>query len=306
MDSQKINIKVRDNTFNHEPNFLKDTENIHFIRNCIKDSDGDVQIKNGDIVLYTDNWFTKIHPDSKINIGLLIESPEVTPDSYHFISTNNKKFDLVLTHNKELLDKGENFILNLYGTSWMADSFIQLWKKEKLCSIITSTKNFTSGHNLRHYITNNITENNLKVDLYGEGFIPLKCSETKAFDKNHTARHESNEKIKGLKDYMFSIIIENTKKDYYFTEKLIDSFLTGTVPIYYGCPSIGNIFNTKGMIIIDNVDDCLSALKKINKNKYEHMLPYIKDNFERAKKYKDFNINEKSILKKLNIANNFS
>ena len=170
-----------------------------------------------------------------------------------------------------------------------------------MCSIITSNKNFTSGHALRHTITNKIIENNIQVDIYGDGFIPLKSSETKSFDENHTARHESNEKIKGLKDYMFSIIIENTKKDYYFTEKLIDSFLTGTVPIYYGCPSIGNIFDKKGMIIINGIDDCLSALEKINQNKYEHMFPYIQNNFEKAKRFKHFNFNEKVVLEKLTL-----
>jgi hypothetical protein len=59
-----------------------------------------------------------------------------------------------------------------------------------------------------------------KMDLYGRGYNPVEY------------------KLKCLKDYAFSLTIENTKKDYYFTEKLIDCFMTGTVPIYWGCPSI--------------------------------------------------------------------
>jgi hypothetical protein len=299
MNSQKKIIKVRDNTFNHEPPFLQDTENIHFVRNCARGSNGDVPINSGDIVLYSDKWFTKIHPDSKVNIAMLIESPEIDPASYNYISENNKNFDMVLTYNKELLDRKENFILNVYGTTWMADPYIRIWKKSKMCSIITSPKLITTGHKLRHEVITNILQNNKDVDLYGGQYTPLSFSKTTPFDANHTPRHVTNGKIYGLKDYMFSIIIENQKKDYLFTEKLIDALLTGTVPIYYGCPSIGDFFNTDGMIIVDNVNDYMTALDTLSKDKYESMMPHIQDNFERAKKYKIYNFNESEVLKRL-------
>ena len=103
------------------------------------------------------------------------------------------------------------------------------------------------------------------MDVYGRGYNPIEY------------------KLLGLKDYMFSITIENTQKDYYFTEKLIDCFMTGTVPVYYGCPSISKFFNEKGMIIFNNVVELQS--KKIDKETYESMLPYIHENFEKAKEY---------------------
>lgn len=299
MNQTKVVFKVRDSTFNHEPSFLQDTEKIHFVRNCLRGSNGDVPINSGDVVMYSDKWFTNIHPDSKANIALLIESPEINPESYDYISRNNKNFDIVLTHKKEFLDRGENFILNLYGTSWMADPFIRIWKKNKLCSLITSPKVITTGHRLRHEVINSILQNKKQVDLYGGQYTPLKFSNTNAFDSNHTPRHVSNGKIYGLKDYMFSIVIENTKQDYYFTEKLIDALLTGTVPIYYGCPSIGDFFNTEGMIIVDNVNDFMNEIDTLSSDKYESMLPHIQDNFERAKKFKMYNFNEKDVLDRL-------
>jgi len=299
MEFNKLVIKVRSSTFNHEPSFLQDTENIHFVQNCARGSNGDVPINSGDIVLSSDKWFTKIHPDSKVNIAILIESPEIDPASYNYISENNKNFDMVLTYNKELIDRKENFILNVYGTTWMADPYIRIWKKSKMCSIITSPKLITTGHKLRHEVITNILQNNKDVDLYGGQYTPLSFSKTTPFDANHTARHVTNGKIYGLKDYMFSIIIENQKKDYLFTEKLIDALLTGTVPIYYGCPSIGDFFNTDGMIIVDNVNDYMTALDTLSKDKYESMMPHIQDNFERAKKYKIYNFNESEVLKRL-------
>ena len=80
-------------------------------------------------------------------------------------------------------------------------------------------------------------------------------------------------------------------------EKLIDSFLTGTVPIFWGCPSIGKFFNTEGMLIFNTFEECIELLKKITKEMYLEMLPHIEDNFERAKKYTYFRFNEEEILK---------
>ena len=94
------------------------------------------------------------------------------------------------------------------------------------------------------------------------------------------------------------IIIENSKIDYYFTEKLIDSFMTGTVPIYWGCPSIGDFFNLGGIIIINDINDLLYELNSISLEKYKTMLPAIQENFEKAK---NFLIAEDWIFKNTNV-----
>ena len=100
---------------------------------------------------------------------------------------------------------------------------------------------------------------------------------------------------------MFSIVIENCKSDYYFTEKLIDCFLTGTVPIFWGCPSIKNFFNVKGMIIFDTLEECINIINSINVNKYNEMKPYIEENFKIAnEKYTKFKFNETEILNLIN------
>jgi hypothetical protein len=90
-------------------------------------------------------------------------------------------------------------------------------------------------------------------------------------------------------------VIENCKEDYYFTEKLIDCFLSGTIPIYYGCPSIGNFFNDQGILSFTTLEECFAIVHAISKRMYEEKLPFVKDNFERAKKYTQFNLEEKYI-----------
>ena len=42
------------------------------------------------------------------------------------------------------------------------------------------------------------------------------------------------DKIKFLSSYKFSIAMENSNGDGYISEKIIDSLIAGTIPIYYG------------------------------------------------------------------------
>jgi len=299
--SNKISVKMKDGTANHQPSFLSDSEHIQYIRNTTPNSNGDVIVNDGDIVIYTDLFLNKIDKMSKINIALLIESQSYHREYYDYISKNNHNFDLVLTFDKKLLDRGENFKLNLYGTCWLHDSYIHIWSKSKLCSMVTSNKNTTYGHRFRHIITNYMDGKNVNIDIYGGRYKNLPYMTSESFTPEHSGRHITNGKINALQDYMFSITIENNKEDYYFTEKLIDCFLTGTVPIYYGCPSIGNFFNINGIIIIDSLDDLIAILPSLTMELYDNMKPYIEENYNTAQQYKNFTINEKAILDILNI-----
>jgi len=294
--SEKKQVKLKDNNCSHEPSFFQDSENISFVRNLNPYSNGDLQIENGDVVIYTNSFQNKIDPKARINIALMMEGQEYNRSHYDYISANNNKFDLVLTFDKTLLDRGENFKLNLYGTCWLHDNYIKIWNKTKICSMVTSNKKVTSGHKFRHVITDYISKNNVDIDIYGGNYKVLPYMTSKNFAPDHGGRHITNRKIKALKDYMFSITIENSKEDYCFTEKIIDCFLTGTIPIYYGCPSIGKFFNINGIIMIDTISDLTDVLQNINVELYNKMKPYIEENYNTAQKYKSFKINEDAIL----------
>ncbi len=53
---------------------------------------------------------------------------------------------------------------------------------------------------------------------------------------------KGNLKEKGIQDYKYSIAIENSSQENYFTEKIIDCLLLWSMPIYWGCPNISNFF----------------------------------------------------------------
>jgi hypothetical protein len=84
---------------------------------------------------------------------------------------------------------------------------------------------------------------------------------------------------------MFNISIENLQHTNWFTEKLIDVLRTGTVPIYWGCPNIGDFFNIKGFIIVNSLEDIVNVVNNLTEDDYTSRLEYIKENFDKALQY---------------------
>ena len=194
----------------------------------------------------------------------LIEPGSISPESYDFIKSHYNLFHKIFTWDKSLLEISDKFILIKHGTTWIEEEDCKIYKKTKNLSFILTKKQVTAGHRLRSEIYNNF---NQCFDVYGKdyNYIPYK--------------------LDGLKDYRYQVVVENVKQDYGFTEKIMDCFLTGVVPIYWGCPSIGEIFNINGIIQFDNLSDLKKIISELDKSCYEQMMPYIEENFNIAKKY---------------------
>ena len=209
-----------------------------------------------DFIFLTDShvFDVDIIPPNIKKYAWLLESPSITPNSYKFVYNNSKLFDKIFTHSKKILDNTKNSYFSPTGGCFLKDNEIKYdYEKTKLISMMISKKRFTEGQNLRHEIANKYSNH---IDLMG-----------RIFD------HKKFEKIDSCKEYAFSIVVENCKEDYYFTEKIIDCFLTGTVPIYWGCPSIDKFFNKKGLITFNTVDE----LEKIIKDK-NYLISFYTDN----------------------------
>ena len=72
-------------------------------------------------------------------------------------------------------------------------------------------------------------------------------------------------KIRFLSKYKFSIAMENSEGDGYASEKIIDSFLAGTIPIYFGDYMIDEYINPKTYILIRNRKDIMKKIEYIMK-----------------------------------------
>lgn len=71
------------------------------------------------------------------------------------------------------------------------------------------------------------------------------------------------ERVEIENHYRFSLALENARFDGYTSEKLIASLFAGSVPIYWGNPSVGFDFNINRFIVIEDTSDVGNAIKRV-------------------------------------------
>lgn len=77
------------------------------------------------------------------------------------------------------------------------------------------------------------------------------------------------DKLKFQQQYKFTIAFENAATNGYVTEKLIDAWAAGTIPIYWGSPVVGREFNAKAFINCHdypNFEKVLERVREIDQN----------------------------------------
>lgn len=250
-----MKLSIRDRAFGHSPYSNNPMAPVSFSRHMAWDRVSPVSEKT----VYTDAEIFSA-PDGAI--AWLIEPICHRPDAYEFLREKGPRMKEVWTSDRKLMEMLPNTRFVPFGGCWIAPEDRKLWPKSKDVSIIVSVKRGSEAYDLRHEVAK------LKgVDAYGYDYTRLE------------------HKIDGLRDYGFQVVIENQRADWWFTEKLIDCFATGTVPVYHGCPSIARFFNTDGMMIVDGLKDIKHALSHCTPKQHEKMFAAVFDNYERAKKY---------------------
>lgn len=96
--------------------------------------------------------------------------------------------------------------------------------------------------------------------------------------------------IDWMSQYKFFICFENSKYDYYITEKLINAYYAGCIPIYWGSDTVSDELNENCMINVNKMrtfDELIEKIKEIDNddNLYKKMLsePLLKDNISDEK-----------------------
>lgn len=214
---------------------------------------------SADRTVYVDNMINSVfgRPDDTVKYGWLLESKFVCSEINQNIKEDPEKyfnkFEYIFTHDKELLDLDERFKWCPAQGFWIKEP--KIYDKTKMISMISSNKDFTEGQKTRLKWVEMLKD---QIDIYGRGINPIENKED------------------GLCDYMFSVVIENGVYESYFTEKILDCFATGTIPVYLGSPDIAKHFNQSGILE-------LSEEFEVSEEIYFSKLGAIKDNLERVK-----------------------
>ena len=96
---------------------------------------------------------------------------------------------------------------------------------------------------------------------------------------------QSNKKVKGIwsdeclidsyKDYTFVMAFENGVVDGYITEKIINAFYSGAIPVYYGSSNVSEFFNPKSFINVSNYnsfEDCIKYMLTLTNEQITNMV----------------------------------
>lgn len=161
------------------------------------------------------------------------------------IEWSQRKFACMVTGNKYVLTMPLSYGSDLGEVLWwLAKSFRNLMSNFELPKTINVSKFQLQDKRLEILLA--LLEKDI-LDLYGNGWdklyrIPpkMKTSLSSLLPKKGVASIPlgKNEKKKYLARYKFNICFENMSYPGYVTEKIIDSILGRTIPVYWGAPDI--------------------------------------------------------------------
>lgn len=188
----------------------------------------------------------------KVNYASILitgEGPKTrTKFSYFFL----KKFDRIITVDRNF--KSRKIRYSFAGLPWWINKSYRFLKdlkmpqKSKLISIISSDKDITPDHRQRLKFAHALKEHfKNKIDFFGRGI------------------NDFENKWEVIEKYKYHIAIENDLIQDYFTEKLTDSILGYSFPIYYGCPNIENYFSRRTFetINIYNIEESIKIIENL-------------------------------------------
>ena len=245
------------------------------------------------VIVHDSPWYT----EQNKNIVLIMLEPEVIGHLRRPVLQNISNFYQVYTCDEEILarfpEKSRRYLGNC--GSWFRDGVVMSLPKEFKISSMTGTKCFhgVPGHALRQhlYFNQNLFPSNCVFfrsgaddplpEIANNPIVPYNV-------ENRVDKGWSPGKEVLFDGFQFSIVIENSRQTNYFTEKILDCLLTKTIPVYWGCPNIGEFFDTTGWIFFQTKDDLLASLNALDADYYGKYADVVEKNRVEALKYQNY------------------
>jgi hypothetical protein len=232
-------------------------------RLCPQFVGGNIVITNDDS-LYTHAIIINVAmPNLRIKkenvIGLAFEPPAFLNLTNEFIEYAKKNIETYYIGDN--LNNGlPSLFKSYYGFLWHITPSITNFnfEKTKLMSIIISDKQLTTCQSYRHSIVKAILSTNLPIDIYGKGCYLYK--------KHRDSRVKGSFiELEPYKDYKYHICIENFETNDYFSEKITNPLLVGTIPIYLGCKQIKKYFSQEEnlFLLTGNINNDMNLIFSI-------------------------------------------
>ena len=255
------------------------------------------QYNDKSITLFND-YIPKSIDDLKHNPHnfIIIHEPNEFFGFHDWVIQNSNLFSLILTWNENILNNCSNSYL--FTCNYQQDSieYYNTFKnKNKIfeVSFLSGIKTISNGHKLRNRIYTLKNQINIPKKWFhtledfdhNTGVRPGYGDYTK--DLSHIPLYlKSSPQVYGKRicfdNAMFHVCVENVKYNNWYTEKIGEAFCTKTVPIYWGCPNIGEYYDERGIITFETEEELIHIIDNLTPEKYYEMKSYIDYNYEVA------------------------
>lgn len=234
--------------------------------------------KNPDLILYSCfrgfNKNTSIIKDipSLFIMGENSFIPEI-PTGIHYSMTFEPTQDNNLQAGYPLYFETEIFNMNDVDKVLKERKLEKFENKKFACTVISNSRSVGFRNNIV-----NIISKYKEIDYGGRW-------------RNNVGGPVSN-KFQFLNDYKFNICCENSQRDMYITEKILDAYIGNTIPIYAG-GNAETIFNPDSFINLNDKseEEIIEIIKEVNENddlyKKMYNAPILLDENYFKKKYEE-------------------
>lgn len=136
----------------------------------------------------------------------------------------------------------------IYGYDYLAD--LKAPQKENKISVVCSNQTKTKGQQKRLEFLEKAASNfGDRLVHFGRGFTPIE------------------DKMEAILPHRYHLVLENSRIDHYWTEKLADAYLGWSSPIYHGAPNVDRYFPQTSLTQIDcgRPDEALKKMEALLK-----------------------------------------
>jgi len=202
-------------------------------------------------------------------IAVLLEPYAIKSWTYQFVKKYKFFFHCIVTHDKEsFVYHGNKSIFLPIAAPTLQPVSLKIGKRKKLCTYLyNSRKEMTEGHRIRRNFADIASNFDDKCHIFSTKF--------------------GLSKSEFMFDTYFAIVIQNSRKDWYFSDQILDCFACGVVPIYYGSKGYKEFFDERGVIEINDLGELQTILSNLTDSSYYEKMESIKANFQTVKEFYD-------------------
>lgn len=210
-----------------------------------------------------------------------------------WILQNWHYFDLVLSHDDRIISGCPNAKPFHWTSALINEGETFLYENKKFqVSFICGGKLMCKGH----YIRRNCWERQNEIKIPKKLFYSTQVmGNLPIFQENLPL--PKNSKYPAFVDSMFHIAMENCNVKGYFSEKIVDCFIAKTIPIYFGCPNIGDFFHIEGIIVANSVDDIINIVNNLTESDFYSRMEWMEKNYTIA--IENYPINQPNGMSKM-------